>query len=92
MRDLLLRISGLIILTIMAYLLLSVIQQNFTPFEYAVFPIDNSLVPVNGEIGLGVSYILWGQRQLDMIVLAFLLFITAACCTVILGSERSETA
>ena len=74
-----------------AYLFLSSIQQGFTPFEYAIYPISDSLVSTEKEIAHGVSYVLWDQRSLDIIILALLLFLTSACCASILNPpEKAE--
>lgn len=71
-----------------AYLFLSTIQQGFRPFEYATFPIGNSLVSTEKEIAHGVSYALWDQRSLDMILLALLVFVASACCASILNPQK----
>lgn len=71
-----------------AYLFLSSIQQGFRPFEYATFPIGGSLVSTEKEIAHGVSYALWDQRSLDMVLLALLIFVTSACCASILNPRK----
>ncbi|MFQ6095167.1 MAG: hypothetical protein ACE5NN_03380 [Candidatus Bathyarchaeia archaeon] len=89
MRNIWLRIVGTLMIAVMAYLFLSVaIQRAIVPFEYATYPVDDSLVSTDGEVGSEVSYALWEQRHMDTTVLAFLLFVTAACCASILGEER----
>lgn len=89
MRDIWLRIVGTLMVTLMAYLFLSVaIQRGIVPFEYASYPVDDSLVSTDGEVGSELSYALWEQRHMDTIILAFLLFVTAACCASILGERR----
>ena len=86
MRDIWLRITGILMVTIIAYLFLSVaIQHAIVPFEYATYPVDDSLVSTDGEVGSELSYALWEQRHMDTTILAFLLFVTAVCCASILG-------
>lgn len=90
MKDIWLRIGGILLVATIGFLFFSTTQQSFVPFEYAVFPIGDSLVSTEKGIGQGVSYTLWSQRPLDMILLAFLLFVTSACCASILGPQRGE--
>ena len=87
MRIDLLRILGTLVAVLTLFLFLTMTQQDFVPFEYAKFPVNETMVPVN-KIGDAVSYTLWSQRQLDLIILAFLLFISAACCATILRMEK----
>ena len=82
-----LRILGTLVAALTLFLFLLMAQQDFAPFEYAKFSIDETVVPVN-EVGTAVSYTLWGQRQLDLIILAFLLFVSAACCATVLRMEE----
>jgi len=89
MKDLWLRVIGASMIALMAYLFLSVvIQYGIVPFEYAAYPIEDSLVSADNKISKQVSYALWRQRYMDMIVLALLLFVTAACCALILREGR----
>lgn len=90
MRVDLLRILGTLVAMLTLFLFLLMTQQDFVPFEYAKFSINETVVPVNGEVGKAVSNTLWGQRQLDLIILAFLLFVSAACCATILRMERGD--
>ena len=83
----LLRILGTLVAALTLFLFLTMTQQDFVPFEYARFPVNETMVPVN-EVGDAVSYTLWSQRQLDLIILAFLLFISAACCATVLRMEK----
>ena len=87
MRIDLLRILGTLVAVLTLFLFLMMTQQDFVPFEYARFPVNETMVPVN-KVGDAVSYTLWSQRQLDLIILAFLLFISAACCATILRMEK----
>jgi len=50
------------------------------------------LVPIEENVGQEVSATLWGQRQLDLIALAFILFATATCCRAMLRVEEREKA
>jgi len=84
-----LRILGTFIAALTLFLFLMMTQQGFVPLEYAKFPINETMVPVN-EVGDAVSYTLWGQRQLDMIILVFLLFVSAACCATVLRMEGDQ--
>ena len=90
MRVELLRIFGTLVAVLTLLLFLMMTQQDFVPFEYAKFPINETMVPVNEELGEAVSYTLWSQRQLDLITLAFLLFVSAACCATVLRMEKGD--
>jgi len=90
MRVELLRIFGTLVATLTLFLFLVMTQQDFAPFEYAKFPVNETAVPVDEEVGEAVSYTLWNQRRLDMITLAFLLFVSAACCATVLRMEKGE--
>jgi hypothetical protein len=85
-----LRILASIVVILLAYVFFTMIQQGFTPFEYARFPVNASLIPIDGGVGAGVSTTLWSERQLDLILLAVLLFATATCCTTMLNLEKGE--
>jgi hypothetical protein len=89
MRVELLRILGTLVAVFALFLFLMTTQQGFVPFEYTKFSINETMVPVN-EVGEAVSYTLWGQRRLDMITLAFLLFVSAACCATVLRMEKGD--
>lgn len=84
------RIYASIIMIVVVCLLFVMIQLDFPCFEYAQSPVHETLVPVEGEIGREVSSALWAQRQLDLIALAFLLFVTAAGCSTTLRIGREE--
>jgi len=85
MREVWLRVGGILLIIAIVYLFLSNIQQGFKPFDYVIFPIEDSLVSTEKEIAQSVSYSLWEQRSLDVILLAFLLFVASACCASILS-------
>ena len=84
------RIFGTLVAVLTLFLFFMMTQQDFVPFEYAKFSINETMVPVNEELGEAVSYTLWSQRQLDMITLAFLLFVSAACCAIVLRMEKGD--
>ena len=89
MRDILLRIVSAVTLALVVILFISVTTQpGIVPFEYAAYPVDDSLVSTDGEVGREVSHVLWEQRHMDTTLLAFLLFVAAACCASILGEEK----
>lgn len=83
------RIFGTLVAVLTLFLFFMMTQQDFVPFEYAKFSINETMVPVN-EVGEAVSYTLWGQRQLDLMTLAFLLFVSAACCATVLRMEKGD--
>jgi len=85
------RLIGTGTVAIVILLLLTVLQQGFAPFEFYRSHVEETSIPVEGEIGRDVGRLLWGDRQLDMIALAFLLFVTATGCAGILGSEREDS-
>jgi len=89
MRDVWLRIVSAVTLSLIACLFILVATQPaIVPFEYAAYPVDDSLVSTDGEVGREVSHVLWEQRHMDTTLLAFLLFVAAACCASILGEEK----
>ena len=83
------RIFGTLVAVLTLFLFFMMTQQDFVPFEYAKFSINETMVPVN-EVGEAFSYTLWGQRRLDLMTLAFLLFISAACCATVLRIEKGD--
>jgi len=90
MKETLLRLSGILTVALMAYIFISIVHQGIKPFEYAVYPIENSIARNETEISRGVSLYLWCYRSIDVIALAFLLVIAAACCISILSSEEGR--
>ena len=86
-----LRVLASVVVVLLAYVVFTMLQHVFTPFEYARFPINATLIPLEGDVGAGVSATLWSDRPLDLIVLAILLFTTATCCATILRPEARET-
>jgi len=89
MNEMWLKLSGALLVAGVAYLFLSAVQ-GFTPFEYSISPLGDSLVSTEKGISLAVSYTLWDKRSLDVIILALLLFVTSACCAVILGHREAQ--
>jgi len=87
-REALLRLGGMFAVAVAAYIFISAIEHGLKPFEYAVYPVENSLAWNETEIAQSVSQYLWSYRSMDIIALAFLLVIAAACCVLILSSEE----
>ena len=83
-----LRFFGSIVAAVLLFLLLSLVHQGFTVFKYAPSGMEKALIPVGEEVGREVSQVLWEHRQLDLIALAFMLFITGACCSSLLRAQR----
>jgi len=90
MRETLLRLGGLLAVVVAAYILILAIQPGLKPFEYAVYPVENSLAWNETEIAQSVSWYLWSYRSIDIIALAFLLVVATACCVSILSSEEER--
>jgi len=88
MREILLRIGSILAVALASFIFISAIQRDLNPFEYAEYPIENFLAWNETEVSLGVSRYLWEYRSTDLIALAFLLVVAAACCISILGSEE----
>jgi len=90
MRETLLRLGGIFAVAVAAYIFISAIQEDLKPFEYAIYPIKDSLAWNETEIARSVSRYLWDYRSIDVVALAFLLVIAAACCILILSSEEER--
>ncbi len=90
MKHMWLRLSGTLLIVMLAYLFLSVVQPSSESFEYAVFPIEDSLASTEKGIAHGLSYALWDQRSIDLVMLAFLLFAASACCASVLDPHRDK--
>ncbi len=86
-----LRVLASALVVLLAVVVVTLLQRGFTPFEYARFPVNATLVPLDSDVGLHVSVTLWSDRALDLIVLAILLFTTATCCATMLRPERRDT-
>ncbi len=76
---------------VLALLLLPILEHGFAQFEPDSSKIGGMLVALEGEIDYEVSRVLWGYRQLDLLAVAFLLFVTAVGCTSILWREGEES-
>ena len=62
--------------------------QPFPIFQYAPVTLDITLTNISENIWLQVSQLLWTERQIDLVVLAYLLLITASCCRLLLIPEE----
>lgn len=82
-----LRVVGLTVTIALAFIIFTSIQRRFPLFEDVQFPIEATLISTRENVGQEVSSTLWGQRQLDVVALAFLLFATATCCRAMLRVE-----
>lgn len=81
-----LRIFGTLAAIMLIGLFAIIFQQDFAVFEFHQLG-SSALIPVDGEIDNAVSRVLWGNRQVDVIVLALLLFVTGVGCAGILRPE-----
>jgi len=90
LREAFLRLGGILAIAVAAYIFISAVEHSLKPFEYAIYPIENSLAWNETEITRSVSRYLWDYRSMDIIVLAFLLVVTAACCMSILSSKEEH--
>jgi len=87
-----LRVFGLATAIALTFIFIIVIQQQLPQQGFLQYPINMTLVSIDEDVGQEVSATLWGQRQLDLIVLAFVLFATATCCRAMLRVEEREDA
>jgi hypothetical protein len=79
--------SGVIVVLL---LLLFIIRPPvFTPFNY-VAP-EKSLLLLTEDGNAALSRVLWIDRQLDVMILALLLFVTGIGCATLLRSNQGET-
>jgi len=90
MKEMWLRISGILLVAVTVFVFFPNTQQGFKPFDSVTFPIDDSLVSTEKDIATALSYALWERRSSDVILLGLLLFLASACCAAMLGPE-SET-
>ena len=60
--------------------LLFIVVQPFPVFNF----ISDAIIPtfslIDDNVWLHVSQVLWTERQIDLVVLGLLLFVTAGCC------------
>jgi len=81
--------AGLILSVLTSILLCILIaQSSFPVFKYAVS--DKHLVEATQPVGPKVSYFMWKNRGMDLIVQAFVLFVSAAACLAILRREEKK--
>jgi len=81
--------AGLILSLLASMLLCILIAQNsFPAFKYAVS--DKHLVGATQSTCLNVSSFMWKNRSMDLIVQAFVLFVSAAACLAILRREETK--
>lgn len=88
MRQRLLRISMTLFIFALGLFIISSIMDS-RPFEYALGPVINGFKPVDEGGTRGVASFLWGFRQLDAIVLAFLMLGSVVCCSAMVGDEEA---
>ena len=88
MKDAWLRVGGFMLVASIVCLFLLSILQGFTPFEYANYPIEDSLAQTEEEIAQGTRQAVWDKRSLDSIILAFLLVVASVCCATILDTGK----
>ncbi len=79
---------GIIAIIASIVLLFVLVQPQFPQQGFLRFPTNMTLTPIQEAIGQEVSAVLWSQRQLDLIALAFVLFATATCCRAMLREEE----
>lgn len=89
MKDIWIRIYGITLTGIIAYLVLTSFGNTFIPFEYVNYPIEDSVRTTETGIAQSISQTLWEHRSLDMMILALLLFITAVCCISVLVPNKT---
>ncbi len=90
MREILLRISGILAVAFASFIFISAVQRDLKPFEYVKYPIENFLAWNETELSLSVSKYLWDYHSIDIIALAFLLVVATACCVSILSSREER--
>ena len=85
-----LSILGLTIVIALTFVFFEVNPQQFQQPGFLQQSINMTAISVQTDVGQEVSTTLWGQRQLDLIVLAFVLFATATCCRAMLRVEEEK--
>jgi NADH:ubiquinone oxidoreductase subunit 6 (subunit J) len=78
---------GSVVIGVLLLLLFLILPPVFTPFDY-VAPEKPLSLTEDGNAAL--SRVLWIDRQLDVMVLALLLFVTSIGCATLLRSTRGE--
>lgn len=79
---------GSVVIGLLLLLLFLTLPPAFTPFDY-VTP-EKPLLPLTEDGNAALSRVLWIDRQLDVMVLALLLFVTGIGCTTLLRSTQGE--
>lgn len=79
---------GSVIIGLFLLLLLILLPPVFTPFAY-VAP-DKPLRPLTEDGNAALSRVLWIDRQLDVMVLALLLFVTGIGCATLLHPNPGD--
>lgn len=87
MKEMWLRIGGILLVAATVFVYFPTTQQGFKPFDSVIFSIEDSLVSTEQDIATALSYALWGTRSSDAILLGLLLFLASACCATMLGPE-----
>ncbi len=85
-----LRVLAVALIVLLATVVVTLLRRGFTPFEYAQFPVNATLIPIDSDVGRHVSATLWSDRALDLLVVALLLFTTATGCATLLRPERGD--
>ena len=83
------RVLGSVIVGLVVLILFIILPLSFTTFEY-VTP-EKQLLPLTEDGNAALSRVLWIDRQLDVMVLALLLFITGICSAALLRPDRGVT-
>ena len=79
---------GSVIIGLLLLLLWIIFPPIFAPFTY-VAP-DKPLLPLTEDGNAALSRVLWIDRQLDVLVLAVLLFVTGVGCATLLRPNQGE--
>lgn len=79
---------GSVIVGLFILMLFIILPPSFTTFEYVTS--EKQLLPLTEDGNAALSRVLWIDRQLDVMVLALLLFATGICCATLLRTDRGE--
>jgi hypothetical protein len=79
--------SGVIVVLLLLLFIIS--SPAPTPFNF-VAP-EKPLLPITEDGNAALSRVLWIDRQLDVMILALLLFVTGIGCATLLRSNQGET-
>jgi hypothetical protein len=86
MKFFLLRMLGSVIVGLLVLMLLIILPPSFTTFEY-ITP-EKQLLPLTEDGNAALSRVLWIDRQLDVMALALLLFVTGICSATLLRTDQ----